>query len=228
APEPTRGVVLLWRLVGCGTGPEGTGGGLILERGPSPPAAAREPLAVLHHEVDVMQRARHRRCGKHLHLFRTPVDLRHLGAVGERLAVAGNSGPVRVDHGGVREDRSKQVSVLTDGDNLPGLVSPELGEREPARHLHGVLVLSRHGAAADGTEECRRDSDRPHVFALHHRFLLCSSQRPRSERGGWGGLSCGRRARRRKGSGREYRARPGTTLPASSAGCYGASLKSMG
>src|SRR5207247_5107772 len=59
AREPTLGVVLLGRLVGCGAGPEGTGGGLILEHGPSPHAAVREPLAVLHHEVDVMQRARH-------------------------------------------------------------------------------------------------------------------------------------------------------------------------
>src|SRR5689334_20598479 len=55
APEPTLGVVPLRWLVGCGGGLEGTGRGVILERAPSPPAAVLEPLAVLHHEVDVMQ-----------------------------------------------------------------------------------------------------------------------------------------------------------------------------
>ena len=50
---------------------------------------------------------------------------------------------------------------------MPGLVSPELGEREPTRHLHSVLVLlGGHGAAAQGTDECRHDSNRPHAFAL--------------------------------------------------------------
>ena len=47
------------------------------------------------------------------------MDLRHSGAVGERLAVARNAGPVGVDHHGIGEDRSKQASVLTNGDNLP-------------------------------------------------------------------------------------------------------------
>src|ERR1043166_7693279 len=106
AREPTLGVVLLGRLVGCGAGPEGTGGGLILERGPSPSTAVPEPLAVLHHEVDVMLRARHGRCGKRLHLFRVPMDLRHLGAVGERLAVAGNPGPVSLSPTAPRWRRS--------------------------------------------------------------------------------------------------------------------------
>src|SRR2546422_3456954 len=57
ARESTLGVVpLRWR-VGRGSGREPPGR-LILEHGPSPPAAVREPLAVLHHKVDVMQRAR--------------------------------------------------------------------------------------------------------------------------------------------------------------------------
>src|SRR5437667_5467128 len=139
ARESTLGVVpLRWR-VGRGSGREPPGRGLILEHGPSPRAGVREPLAVLHHKVDVMQRARHRRCGERLQLFRVPVDLRHSGAVGERLAVARNAGPVGVDHHGIGEDRSKQASVLTNGDNLPVFVSPELREREPTRHLDGVL-----------------------------------------------------------------------------------------
>jgi Homeodomain-like domain len=108
---------------------------------PSPFAAVRKPLAVLHHEVDVMLGARHRRCGERLHHFRVPMDLRQLGAVGERLTVAGNAGRVGVDHHGISEDRSKQGSIVTDGDNLPSLVSPELRECEPIRHLQSVLGL---------------------------------------------------------------------------------------
>src|SRR6266550_5469327 len=175
ARESTLRIVPLRRRVGRGSGREPPGRGIILERGPSPPTAIREPLAVLHHKVDVMQRARHRRCGEGLQLFRVPVDLRHSGAVGERLAVARNAGPVGVDHHGIGEDRSQQASVLTDGDNLPVLVSPELGEREPTRHLHGVLVLGGQGAAAQRTHECRHDSNRPQAFALHNKFLLCEA-----------------------------------------------------
>src|SRR5205823_1104895 len=111
-----------------------------------------------------------------LQLFRVPMDLGHSGAVGERLAVARNAGPVGGDHHGIGEDRSQQASVLTNGDNLPVLVSPELGEREPTRHLHGVLVLGGQGAAAPRTDECRHDSNRPQAFALHNRFLLCEGE----------------------------------------------------
>src|SRR5207244_10120520 len=67
ARESTLGVVpLRWR-VGRGSGREPPGRGLILEHGPSPPAAVREPLAVFYHKVDVMQRTRHRRRGECLH-----------------------------------------------------------------------------------------------------------------------------------------------------------------
>src|SRR5437660_168633 len=46
--KPTLGVVRLRRLVGLGAGRERTGRGVIIEHGPSPSAAVREPLAVLH------------------------------------------------------------------------------------------------------------------------------------------------------------------------------------
>src|SRR5438874_13607399 len=70
APQSTLGVVPLRRRVGCGAGREGTGRRVIVERGPSPPTAVSEPLAVLHHEVDVMLFGRHRRGGEGLQLFR--------------------------------------------------------------------------------------------------------------------------------------------------------------
>ena len=47
--------------VACVAGPERIGRGVILERAISPSAAVREPLAVLHHEINVMQGARHQR-----------------------------------------------------------------------------------------------------------------------------------------------------------------------
>src|SRR6516164_7171375 len=64
AREAALGIVPLRRLVGQGAGPERIGCSIILEYGPSPSAAVREPLAVLHHEIDVMLGAWHRRCGE--------------------------------------------------------------------------------------------------------------------------------------------------------------------
>src|SRR5204863_19149 len=66
AREPALGVVRLRRLVSQGAGRERIGRGFILEHGPSPSAAVREPLAILHHEVDVVQASRHRRIGERL------------------------------------------------------------------------------------------------------------------------------------------------------------------
>src|SRR5262249_23230372 len=148
AREPTLGVVRLRWRVSQGAGPERIGRGLIIEHGPSPSAAISEPVTVLHHEVHVMLGARHGRIREVLVLFRVPMDLRHLGAVGERLAVAGNAGQTGVDHHGVSEDHSDQLVVLTDGNNLPAFISPELREREPTWYSHGVLVLLGKGYAA--------------------------------------------------------------------------------
>src|SRR5262245_13293560 len=58
APEPALGVVPLRRTVGGGSRREASGLGVVLERAVSPSAAIGEPLAVLHHEVDVVQRGR--------------------------------------------------------------------------------------------------------------------------------------------------------------------------
>src|SRR5262249_22251096 len=59
AGEPAFGTVLLRRVVGGVAGPERFRLGVILELGISPSATVREPLAVLHHEVDVMLGARY-------------------------------------------------------------------------------------------------------------------------------------------------------------------------
>jgi hypothetical protein len=62
-------------------------------------------------------------------LFRSPFDLRNLGAVGEVLAVTGNAVPVSLDHCGIGDDHFDPVFGLTDGDILPVFVSSELRKR---------------------------------------------------------------------------------------------------
>jgi hypothetical protein len=94
------------------------------------------------------------------------MDLRHLGAVRERLAITGNTGFVSLDHHRIREDRSNEATVLTDGDNLSGLISSELRERQPIRHFQGVLILRKNGPAAHNGEHSRDSRNRPYSFAL--------------------------------------------------------------
>src|SRR5271165_4697802 len=94
------------------------------------------------------------------------MDLRHLGAVGEWLAVAGNARLVGLDHRRIAEDRFDHLSILTNGDSLPIFVSTELGERHPARHLQGVLVLRGNGPAAQNRERRRYNHDCRNDFAV--------------------------------------------------------------
>ena len=53
------------------------------------------------------------------------------------------------------------VFGLTHSNSLPVFVSPELGEREPIRHLHSVLVLRGNGLAAQDGRHYRRDHHQP-------------------------------------------------------------------
>jgi hypothetical protein len=76
------------------------------------------------------------------------VHLCDLGAFGERLAVAGDAGSVSLDHYRIGKDYSERVLSLANRNGLRLLVSPELREREPARHFHSVLVLCGNGPAA--------------------------------------------------------------------------------
>src|SRR5215468_11901609 len=91
------------RSPSCGAGLERIGGGVVIEHGISPPAAVREPLAVLYHEVHVQQGARTRGIREELVLFRSPVDFGHLGPVRHRLPIAGTAGPVGVNHRRIAE-----------------------------------------------------------------------------------------------------------------------------
>src|SRR5262245_31702087 len=142
--------------------------GVLVELCVSPIAAVREPLAVPHHEIEVMQGVRYeRRRGSLGALLRVPMDLGHLGAVGERLAVAGHAGLVGGDDLRIPEDHLDQVSALADADDLPGFVSLELGECETVRHLHTVLVLSGNGPLAQNGERHHKDDCQPEWNSRH-------------------------------------------------------------
>src|SRR5262245_47444623 len=149
-------------------GRERVGSGVVVELGVAPIAAIGEPLAIPHREIEVMQGVRYkRRRGSLGALLRVPMDLRHLGAVGEWLAVAGNAGLVGGDNLRIAEDHLDQVSALTDADDLPGFVSLELGECETIRHLHSVLVLSGNGPLAQNGERHHKDDCQPEWNSRH-------------------------------------------------------------
>src|ERR1700722_2643488 len=167
------GVVRLRRLICQRARPKCIGRGIILKLAIAPAAAVREPLAILHHEINVMERIRHQRLtGVRRVGLGVPMNLRHFGAFWERLAVTGNARLKRVDHRGIPEDHGHQRSIVTDGNHLPKLVSLELGEREPVRHFEGVPVLRRNRSPIGQYGERRRDAyTDQYAFAFHR----CSS-----------------------------------------------------
>src|SRR5258708_8205576 len=132
-----------------------------------------------------MQGAGHQRLtGGRLVLFRVPMDLRHFGAVGERLAVTGNTGLIRVDHRWVPEDHSKHLSVMTDINGLPAFVSLELGEREPIRPFERVPVLGgNRSPGSQNGERYRNTHTDQHAFALHRRSSFSRSMNTRTRLG---------------------------------------------
>src|SRR5262249_39346048 len=124
--------------------------------------AIREPLVVLHHEINVMLGTWHRWLSRVcLLFFWVPMDLRHLGTIWERLAVTGHAFLIGIDHYWVPHDRSDLALVLTDRHSGPAFVAPELGERESTGHLQGVLVLCGDGPAAHDGEHHRNDYHHP-------------------------------------------------------------------
>src|SRR6476660_2790736 len=132
AREPALRVVFLRRTARCSGGLKRIGRRVIVERAPSPSAAVGKPLAVLHHEINVMLGTWHRwLTGVRLLFFRVPMNFRHLGAVRERLAIVGRAVLIGVDHGRIPHDHSDLAQVVADRDYWPVLVSPKLGEREP-------------------------------------------------------------------------------------------------
>jgi hypothetical protein len=113
-------------------GREGLGRGSPVELGVAPSAAVGESLAVLHHEINIVQLAVHRRRRRRVFtLLRFPMDLRHSDAIGEMLAGGRKTGLIGGDHRGIAQDHFNQISGLADADGLPAFVSLEIGEPEP-------------------------------------------------------------------------------------------------
>src|ERR1700723_2757521 len=86
------GIISLgWLIRGIG-GPKTVGGSFIFEGSIPPAAAIRKSLAVLHHQVHIVECAGYERLsGIGFLLLRYPMNLRHLGAIGEGLAVLWNA-----------------------------------------------------------------------------------------------------------------------------------------
>src|SRR4029077_8344906 len=134
--------------------------GVILKIGISPSVGVWKSLAVLLDELKRMQGTgyRVRRAGGKGGVgkfFRLPLDLRNLGAVGERLAIARSTFLVRLDHHGIRNDYSNHVLGVgqTRANHLPGFVSFELREGQPTRNFYSVLVLLCRQADTNQTRE---------------------------------------------------------------------------
>jgi hypothetical protein len=96
------------------------------------------------------------------------MDFDHFRAVGERLAVAGDAGLVRVDHRGIAKNHRERLAAIAEGNGLPALVSPELGEREPIRHFEGVLILGGDRRPGGHAGERYRDTRADQRFSGVH------------------------------------------------------------
>jgi DDE superfamily endonuclease len=100
------------------------------ERKSIEPMAARM-APVLHHEIHVMQGARYQGfTGLVAAFFAVQWTFAILAPSGNGLPLPGTA---------IAQDRFDHVSILTNGDNLPILLSPELREGEPARICKAYL-----------------------------------------------------------------------------------------
>src|SRR4029077_12876560 len=135
-----------------------------------PTTAFRKSLAVLFHEKCLREYIWHiddeRSLGA---LLRLPLELRDLGALRERLAVARNSTFECLDDGWIADYHLEHVG-LGGRDHRPVLVSLEVGERNSAWRFERVLVLlflRVNRRAADDGEYCRGNCNRERALAVH-------------------------------------------------------------
>src|ERR1700722_6641495 len=148
--------------------------GIVVEHRVAPPAAFCKSLAVLFHDESLLKDVWHIHDEGSLRaLLRRPLELRDLGTVRERLAVARNAGLERLDHDRIANDHLEPFVGSGRRDDCPVLVSPEIGERDSARGFQRVLVVvlalreKDHGAE-DG-QYCRGCDDGKAGDALHPR-----------------------------------------------------------
>ena len=117
----------------------------------------RETLAVLHHKVDVMKGPRHVGCPGGCHSSLPSMVLRHPRATWDRLAVAGNARLVGLDHRRIARMKAS-FSGVTEVNDLPALVSLELGEGETARYGKEYLSCAARRNAAEPGERASIDN----------------------------------------------------------------------
>src|SRR5580658_6635102 len=84
-----------------------------------------------------------------------------LGAIWERLAVAGNAGLVRLDHGRIGDDYLEYFVGPGGRDDRPVLISPEVGDRNSAGRFQRVLivVMALREKGRGGEEGCCNDGE---------------------------------------------------------------------
>src|SRR5579871_1651228 len=129
---------------------------LIVKRRVGPSLRIRVFLGVLLDEENVLQDVGYSHRERSFRIFfRFPFDLCNLGTIGERLAVAGDTGTVGIDHRWISDHYLEQVFGLTNGNNLPILVAAEVGKCEAVRHAQSVLILRGKGRYA---QSCHGDS----------------------------------------------------------------------
>jgi hypothetical protein len=137
---------------------------------------SRKSLGILFDERNRFQGVRHvHEIGGLVVLFEGPLDLRNLGAVGKKLAIAWNPVPICVYHGVIRRDHLQAGFGLTYCNILPGFVSPEVRPRESVRYLQRVPVLRRKGQAAHDDGGYNADDNRQDVFTF--RSVDCRNAR---------------------------------------------------
>src|ERR1700722_6852832 len=117
AREPTLGVGPLRRLIRLCAGPERLGRGIVLKLGISPSAAVREPLAILHHEINIMKTGGNQGlAGFRNILCSVPVYLPLFGPAGEGLPVTRKSCLVASNHRGFSEEHSNPPAIAERND----------------------------------------------------------------------------------------------------------------
>ena len=85
--------------------------------------------------------------GGHGVLFKAPLDLHDLGALGKKLTVGGKALPIRLHHHVIRYNHFQLSFGLTDRDIPPVFVSFEVRKRQLAQ-FQRVPVLRRKSLAA--------------------------------------------------------------------------------
>ena len=100
--------------------------------------------------------------------FHAPLDLHDLGAFGKELAIGGKSLAVCIHHHVIGDDHFQLGVSLADRDNLPVLVSFEIGKCQFAQFQRVAVLLGVGDAGAKCERRCaeQRDDSKSHVELL--------------------------------------------------------------